>query len=144
MKMMRHLILALSLLAILTVHAQKPADQTHDSSFITKFSRYDFKGKFSAAVDEDANRNWFLADLSKLPSHFERVYFMNLAFSEEALVNVDSDIHKNFICFTANKKYETSEVLQTFDELKKKVDGVNTTWSEDQKSQWLNKNDKYK
>lgn len=104
----------------------------------------DFKGKFAAVIDNDETNNYWLLDFSVLPSRFERVYFMNLSFSHQEIVNVDSDISKSRICFISNLKYKETDVLNLFKKIREQVGSVSSSWPEENKVQWLRNNDKYK
>jgi hypothetical protein len=142
--MIRNLFLGLSLIVGLSLSAQKSEILPADPAFIAKYANFDFKGNFSAAISEDDTKNYFILDFSKFPTRFERVYFMNLSFSSDEIVNIDSDIAKDRICFMAYKKYKAADVSKIFDEIKTKVTLVASSWSEDKKAQWLSVNDKYK
>jgi hypothetical protein len=142
--MNRILFLAFVLFASLTVFSQHGVVDPNDPAFITKYASFDFQGKFSSAIDKDAANNYFLVDFSRLPSRFERVYFMDLSFSANEIVNIDPVITKDRVCFSANKKYSEDEVLKIFGELEKNVKSASSAWSEDKKSAWLQRNDKYK
>ena len=142
--MIRVFIFTLSLLVNLTLSAQQSEINPAYPGFITKYANFDFKGSFAAAIDKDAANNYFLIDFSKLNSRFERVYFMNLSFSYDEIINIDPDINKNRVCFMSHKNYSVADVLKTFDAIKEKVLLTSSSWSEDKESQWLNVNDKYK
>jgi hypothetical protein len=142
--MIRVFIIAMSLLVSLTLSAQQTGIQPADPAFIAKYANFDFKGNFAAAIDKDAANNYFLLDFSKLNSRFERVYFMNLSFSYDEIINIDPDIYKNRVCFMSHKNYSEADVLKIFDAIREKVLSAATSWSEDKQSQWLNVNDKYK
>jgi hypothetical protein len=142
--MNRILFLAIILFANLAVCAQQTGVEPNDPAFIAKYATFDFKGNFSSAIDKDAAKNYFLVDFSRLPSRFDRVYFMDLSFSANEIVNIDPVITKDRVCFSASKKYSEDEVVKIFGELEKKVKDASSAWSEDKKSAWLQKNDKYK
>jgi hypothetical protein len=142
--MKRVIFLFVMLVALLTVRAQEVGVTPGDPAFMEKYAKFDFKGKFAAAIDKDAANNYFLLDFSKLPARFERVYFMNLSFSSDKLVNIDPDIAKSRVCFMSSNKFTVDEVIKTLDEIKEKVSSVASSWPEDKKSTWLKENDKYK
>lgn len=142
--MKRILILALLLMAMLELNAQSPAFQVDDPAFIARYANFDFKGKFVAEIGKESPNTYFLLDFSTLSTRFERVYFMNLSFSSDELINIDPDITKNRVCFMSNDKYPVHEVLELFEQLKANVRSVSTSWQEEQKFEWLKGNDKYK
>jgi hypothetical protein len=142
--MIRVFFLAIALVINLTINAQQAGVQPEGNEFLAKYAKFDFKGNFAATVDKDEANTYFLVDFSKLPTRFERVYFMNLSFASDELVNIDSDISKSNVCFKASNKYSEKDILKIFDELKSKVVLISSEWTDDKESQWLNKNDKYK
>ena len=142
--MIRVLFLFVVLLMKIPAMAQYSGIQPDDPAFIARYAGFDFKGKFAAAIDKDEANNYFLLDFSKLPTRFERVYFMNLSFSSEQLVNIDPDIAKDRVCFMTSKKYSETEILQLFDEIRVKTNDTAGKWPEGQKSDWLKEKDKYK
>ena len=136
--------LAMMLVACVTLSAQQPVVQPDDPAFIAKYANLDFRGRFALAVDKDASNNYFLLDFSKLSTRFEKVCYMNLSFTYHELVNIDPDITKTRVCFSASRNYAETEVIKLFDEIKEKVNSMAASWSEDRKSDWMKSNDKYK
>ncbi|MCX6305712.1 MAG: hypothetical protein NT040_12185 [Bacteroidetes bacterium] len=142
--MIRVLFLALIFAASLTARAQQEGFQPDDTAFISKYANQDFNGKFALTIGRDTTNNYFLLDFSKLPDRFDRVFFMNLSFLSEELVNIDPVVTKNRVCFMSNKKNKEDDVLKLFEDIKNKVTGTSSAWSNEQKSEWLKENDKYK
>lgn len=142
--MIRIYFLVLVLIANFTVSAQKTQILPADPAFIAKYANFDFLGNFASVIDKDSANNYFLLDFSKLPTRFERVYFMNLSFSSDELINIGPDITRDQVCFMSNNKYNETSVLIIFDEIKKKVALTSSSWSDEKKSEWLKENDKYK
>lgn len=142
--MIRILFFSLIFIARLTVSAQNFSIQPDDPAFISKYENFDFKGKFAATVFKDEANSYFLLDFSKLTSRFDRVYFLNLSFSATELINIDPSVTKDKVCFMSNEKYNEVDVLKVFDELNIRVAGISNSWPDNQKSEWLKDNDKYK
>ena len=113
-------------------------------AFQALYQNFDFKGNFSSLVLQDAENNYYLVDFSKLPGRYEKVFFMNLTFSEGNIVNMDADLGHDKIWFLANKKYAEKDILKLFSTLKEKTDRSSQTLTGEQKSAWLKANDKYK
>jgi len=143
-QMIRNLFFGLLMITTLAVGAQQPGVHPSDSGFIARYAGYDFKGRFASAIEKDAENNYFLLDFSKLPTRFDRVYFMNMSFSYAKIINADPDIKKDRVCFMSKKMYNETDVLNIFEEIKEKVAIISASWPEDWKSEWLNTNDKYK
>ncbi len=142
--MIRILFFTLIFIANLSVCAQSFGIQPDDPAFITKYENFDFKGKFAAKILKADVNNYFLLDFSKLPARFDRVYFLNLSFSATELINIDPSVTKDKVCFMSNEKYNEVDVLKVFDELNIRVAGISNSWPDNQKSEWLKDNDKYK
>jgi hypothetical protein len=121
-------------------HDHKPVD----SLITAKWADFDFKGRFTAAVEHDQVNDYYLVDLSKLPSRFERVWFMNECFKLSGIVNIDPDIQKDRILFLAKKGTNEKEVLEKLDKTYQDTRIINDAWPDDKKSNWLSVNDKYK
>ena len=136
--------IAMILFSGIVTRAQQEAIDPHDSVFIKKYAGFNFKDKFAVPIGRYEVNNYFLLDFTKLKSRFEKVYFMNLCFTVNKLINIDPDIAKTRVCFMANKKYDENEIITQFDELIKQTSVINSTWSQDEKNKWLKANDKYK
>lgn len=134
----------LMLVVNLTMRGQDYGIQPGSPGFISNYADADFKGKFSLLIGSDAANNYFLLDFSRLPSRFERVYFMNLSFGENELINIDPDITKSRVCFMVNNKYSESEAIKIFEDIEKEVNHVSKSWTNEMKAEWLKENDKYK
>jgi hypothetical protein len=143
-RMIRTFFISLVLITNLAVRAQQPGIQPDDPAFILKYENFDFHGKFAAMIGKDEANNYFLADFSKLPSRFDRVYFMNLSFSSPELVNIDPVITKDKVCFKASVKNNETEVIKLLEGIEQKVMATSSSWTEAAKSDWLKNNDKYK
>ena len=141
--MLRALFLAMVLITNLGLHAQVEGIQPNEPSFISKYADMDFKGKFALPIEQNALNNYYLLDFSKLPSRFEKVYFMNLTFSSGELINIDPVITKSRICFMSNKLYPEAEVIAVFEKIKKAVGDTTAAWTDARKTEWLKGNDKY-
>ncbi|MEI6435721.1 MAG: hypothetical protein WCP32_12810 [Bacteroidota bacterium] len=116
----------------------------NDPAYLDRYAGYNFNSRFFALINSDDLSAYYLVDFSKLPSRFERVYFMNLSFSADEIVNVRVDADRNIVCFKALFKYKETEIKKVFDDLKQKTNDVNTSWTSDKKTEWLKENDKYK
>ncbi len=115
-----------------------------DPAFIEKYEHVDFAGKFAVLVLSNETNNYYMADFTLLPTRFEKVYFLNLVFAGGKIVNIDSDISHKKVWFFSNRVNEKSEILGLFDQLRDKTLKAKATFTDQQKSDWLKKNDKYK
>ena len=97
--MKRIILFSFILFAALTIRAQKEGINPGDPSFNKKYENFDFKGQFAVLVYKTGDYNYLLLDFSKFSTRFERIYFMNLSFTSDKLINIDSDIAKNEVWF---------------------------------------------
>jgi hypothetical protein len=142
--MIRSLIILLFCYYSLAAFSQHEAFNPADSAFQRKYANVDFNGKFAIMIGTSGRNSYFLVDFSSLNSRFERVYFMNLSFTKNKIVNIDPDISKNRICFLADQRYGLNEITSLFDELKGNTINISSTWSHEEQNRWLKANDKYK
>jgi len=103
----------------------------------------DFNGRFAMAVSRDSASIYYLLDFARLASRFERVSFMELSFRCDTIVNVDPDIMKDQVLFKASIRYPETEVSGIFQRLQTTVNQRSAVWTREEKSAWLEHNDKY-
>lgn len=115
-----------------------------EPGFPEQYADYDFKDKFATLIATDELNNYYLADFKEMPSRFERIYFMNMSFSADHLVNLYFDDEKNIVCFKAHVKYPEADILAKLEDLLTKTRLVYNTYTPDQQTEWLKNNDKYK
>jgi hypothetical protein len=115
-----------------------------DPAFREKFSHLDFDGKFYLLAAHDDVNNYYMADYTLFPDKFERVYFFNLVYTNEMIVNIDGDLSQDRVWFLVNKKYSEKEAGMQFDQLKEKTQKAATTFSAEEKASWMLTNDKFK
>jgi len=108
------------------------------------FNQADFGDKFSVLFTSDDQFDYYVIDLSKLEGRFEKVYFMNLAFNEPKIVNLDGDVSKDQTWFKSYYTYKSDEISCLFKELKEKSAEVTRTMTVEEKSEWMLQNDKFK
>ena len=141
-----HIVLLLFLVAgiIPVLRAQQFNIDPNDPAFIKKYASFDFKGKFAVKTECDDRNNYYLLDFSLLPGRFEKVYFLNLSFKTTEIINLDANISRDKIWFLSDKRNPEKQVIELFLDLKKRSLEAATSYSDQQKAQWLKDNDKYK
>ena len=115
-----------------------------EEGFLDQNAKFDFKNKFSALLLTQETSNYYLVDLGKLPTRFERIYFINMSFSKTEIVNIVFDPDKNVACFKAHTKYSGSEISSVFDQLLNSTTSIAATLPPEKQAEWLKQNDKYK
>jgi len=114
-----------------------------DPAFRAKYKDISFGGHFIIDVLSDEKNNYYIVDFSKLPSRFEKVYFMNLVFKKDKIVNIDSDITQQQVWFLAARMFSVTSVEEIVNSLKAETDKVNASFTDEEKVKWLQENDKY-
>ena len=115
-----------------------------DPQFLAKYNHLQFNDKFVLLAESDATNNYYIADFSKLKSRFEKVFFLNLTFQTQKLVNLTADLSTERIWFLANHQYSEKEIIALFIRLEEQTEKKNVDLTEDEKKGWLKDNDKYK
>jgi hypothetical protein len=108
------------------------------------FDQKDFEGRFSVMSQSDENYDYYVIDLTRFTDRFERVYFMNLTYDDNRLVNLDADIEKDQTWFKTY--YTNNEKVMTclFNDLKEKTQETAQKMSPAERSEWLAVHDKFK
>lgn len=114
-----------------------------DPAFRAQYKDLAFGDHFVLKVISDEKNNYYIVDFSKLPTRFEKVYFMNLVFKKDKIVNIDSDISQSQVWFLASESCQVSTVEELMDSLRNETVKANASFSEDQREKWLKENDKY-
>jgi len=115
----------------------------HDPVFRAQYKDVEFVDNFALQVAGDSTNNYYILDMTRLNSRFEKIWFINLIFKEGTVVTIDSDISQDQFWFLANRKYNQTDVLDRFSELKEATDEVSARMTAEEKSEWLKVNDKY-
>ena len=111
--------------------------------FRAKYADVEFGEAIAVKVIESQTKNYFIVDLTKFNSRFEKIWYLNLVFKEEKIVNIDPDIANDRLWFQASRQYDESDVLELFASLKEKTDQVSLKMTLQEKKEWMVKNDKY-
>lgn len=108
------------------------------------FDQNKFGDRFSVLFYSEGEWDYYAIDMTKFRDRFERVYFVGLSYDDLKVVNVDSDIEKDQICFKTFYQNKEAEITCIFKDLKDKTSQAGQTMTADEKSAWLAKNDKFK
>lgn len=108
------------------------------------FDQKEFGDRFSVLIYSDVNYDYYVIDLTKLGGRFERVYFMNLTYTDSKVVNIDADIEKDQTWFKSYYKNTEVEITCLFKDLIEKTDEARMGMTAEEKSAWMVKNDKFK
>jgi hypothetical protein len=108
------------------------------------FDQEEFQGRFSVKVTSDGDFDYYVVDLTDFSDRFERVYFVNLTYSQSKLVNMDRSVDKGQYWFKAYYTYKEEEITCIFKDLKEETLKVAAEMNPSEKSSWLSSNDKFK
>ncbi len=109
-----------------------------------QFDQHKFGDRFCVLAVDDGENNYYVTDLTKLPSRFERIYFLNLVYKEKIVVNIDPDIDNEQMWFKAFDITAEEEVICLINDLKDEALEANAQFSDEERSTWLEQYDKYK
>jgi hypothetical protein len=137
------LILALSF-SVLSASAQENGFNPSDPGCAERYAKFDFQGKFAALVFSDKVNNYYLVNFSLLPTRFEKIWFMNMAFKNGKVVNIDPNVSRSQVWFQSNLKYPSDEILLLFGQLRTRTGEAAVDLNGQQQEKWLRENDKYK
>jgi hypothetical protein len=145
-KAMKNSLLFVLLIGInMTVIAQSGVTVPFNSSAgIAEYAGYDLKDRFAACIAGDSIHDYYLVDLARFESRFEKVYFMNLTFSVKELINLDPDLSRDRVLFMVVKTPSAENLVGELEKIHDQVNDTVKAWPAGRKSAWLNENDKYK
>ncbi len=107
------------------------------------FDQKDFGEKFFVLVTEDDEYDYYAVNLEKIPSVFERIYFLSQSNANKKLISIDSDIKKDQLWFKAYHAYSENDISCIFTELLDLTKEANNTMTDDEKTAWLTKYQKF-
>ena len=107
------------------------------------FDQKDFDGHFAVRAVSEGDYEYYVTDLTQLPSRFERIYFLNLSYADHRLVNIDPDIENSQLWFKAHYQYPENEIICLLDDFRKETLKISQSWTDSEKQSWLKKYDKF-
>jgi len=110
-------------------------------SRIPYYDNINFGTSFFRIAETNDNSDFYVVDLSKLGSAFERSYFVSFTYNDSRIVRIDAG-NENIAWFRAKKVFTQTEIAQLFESLKQQAAAMAGTMTEFQKNEWLNRNGK--
>jgi hypothetical protein len=126
-----------ALLAFIGLTSHKSFAQT---SRIPYYDNISFGDSFFKIAETDERSDYYVVDLSKLSSEFQKAFFISLTFAEPKIVRIDAD-NNNMAWFKANKVFTQTEIAQLFLSLNQRAISADSM-TEAEKNEWLNRNGK--
>jgi len=139
---MKNLFFLLLVISGLQVFSQQ-ASFSGDSEPRLVFNQGDFGERFAVLADYDREYNYFVTDLTKMPSRFQRVYFLNLVFADQQVISLDSDLSKDQLWFKVPSALTEQEAVCKFDDLRAEAMKAENGMTENERQQWLAGHDKF-
>jgi len=99
---------------------------------------------FASITSTDATNTYFSADLTQMPTFFERAYFLDAVFSDPKLVVNNSNISGTSIALFSSKEYDSAKVLETLESYYKKAIAAEKDFSSVKKDELLKKYEKFR
>lgn len=140
---MKKIILLILLLMVFFAQGQQVLSSVKNDEPLLVFDQKDFGEKFIVLATEDEEYDYYVVNLEKLPSDFERIYFLNQSYSYKKLISIDSDLRKEQLWFKAYHEYSEDDISCIFTELLDKTKEADSAMTEAMKSAWMAKFDKF-
>jgi hypothetical protein len=118
-------------------------DNSSDQSVKFHFDQKDFGDRFCVAADNDADYNYYVINMEKFAGRYEKIYFLNLVFTNDKIVNIDAEIDNTQLWFKSSIQNPENDITCLMDDLKKQTDQAASKLSGAEKTAWLKTNDKY-
>ncbi len=99
---------------------------------------------FATITSTDATNTYFSADLTQMPTFFERAYFLDAVFSDPKLVVNNSNISGTSIALFSSKEYDSAKVLESLESYYKKAIAAEKDFSLAKKDELLKKYEKFR
>lgn len=139
--MKKILFLLLIVSGIQSFAQQSPASD--DSTPRLVFSQEEFGNRFAVLAEDDQIYNYYVTDLTKMPTRFQKVYFLNSVFADREIISIDSDLSKDQLWFKVPATVSEQDALCMFDDLKSEAVKVEGAMTEEERQSWLAGHDKY-
>lgn len=110
---------------------------------ILEFNQEEFDGRFCVLGERTGENNYYVADLTRFPDRFSRIYFLNLVFKEQIVVNIDPNIEKDQLWFKSHVTFPEEDVICRMDELLEETLESQQGMTEGERAAWMEKYDKY-
>ena len=108
-----------------------------------QFDQEKFGDQFSAMVVEDLEYNYYVVDLTKFSSRFEKIYFLNLIYQDQKVVNIDPDVDGLQMWFKAYDRFDINEITCLLNDQKDQAIEAGASFTDAERSKWLESHDKY-
>jgi len=92
---------------------------------------------------EDPN-TYYLLDLNQLPGFLEKAYLLDLLFKDHSVVVMNSSISGRTLKIASNAKIETAAVIKQIEDYRLQALKAGQVMSESEKTDLLNKYEKYR
>ena len=128
------LIVMLTVLSTVNVCAQGPE---------LDFDQENFNGQFCVAAIAFEYDNYYVTNLTEFSSRMERIYFLNLVYKENKIVNIDAGIDNDQMWFKSHDANTEEEIICLMNDLRDQSKTEVKTFTEKEKEAWLEKHDKF-
>jgi hypothetical protein len=117
-----------------------------DNNFLLKKAgNTNFNNNPAALIFKDIKNSYYAVDLSKLPSRYEKIRFLEYTYNSKELTNIYNDINGKYMLFLVDNSLNIApsritDILSGFkSETEKELKGMN----EQEVKTWLKEHDKY-
>lgn len=114
-----------------------------DREFAKRYDTLEMNGAFCVSVAESGALRYYLADFSKLPDRFKKIWFINLVHADSKVVSADVHIEHARVWFQASVTIPSKEVIDRMNELLNSTLETAAGMTLLEQEDYLKKNDKY-
>jgi hypothetical protein len=107
------------------------------------FEQSAFEGRFCVMAKATGESNYYVIDQTQLQGDFCKVYFLNLVYGDDKIVNIDPGIDNEQMWFKANIAFPIDEIICLFDDLKMITLEKDAAMTTSDKKAWLKENNKF-
>ena len=144
MKIVLLMLLTITMNVVIGQTTENTVSDDRDKNFTLAFNQMEFGDRFCVLYSTDDVYDYYVIDLTKLESQFERIYFFNLTYEEQRIINLDGDIDKDQTWYKTYYLNKEEEITCLFNDLKEKAHKASSDMTEVERSAWLMKNNKFK
>jgi len=146
--LMRKRVLIIVLTAFVALGYGQEVNKTGSTDLELLFSQQidknEFKGAFSLFYTSVGEYDYYVVDMTVFADSFSRTYFVNLTYKEDLIIPMNIAPAKEQNWFKVFHKYENEEIKAVLDDLKDKTIVQAGGMTAEEKTAWMNKNNKFK
>jgi len=114
-----------------------------DPEFSKRYDTLEMNGAFCVSVAVSGATRYYLADFTRLPDRFKKIWFINLVHADSKVVSADVHIEHSRVWFQSSVTIPSKEVIDRMNELLNSTLATAAGMTPVEQENYLKKNDKY-